>query len=384
LCILLISVEYILQYCYNYEVIETTFIFTNKKEVYKMKYSFLNDYSEGAHESVLAALSLTNRLQTPGYGTDVFCTRAADAIRRALGRETSKIHFLTGGTQTNLTVISALLRPHQGVIAAETGHINVHESGAIEATGHKVLALPAKGGKITAKAVADLLAAHFADSTAEHCVQPGMLYISQPTELGTIYSKQELTELCAVCREYEIPFFIDGARLGCALTCDSNDTTLSDLAELCDLFYIGGTKMGALFGEALVVNNIAYNKDLRYIIKQKGGMLAKGRILGIQFEALFTDDLYFKLAKHANDAAKHLAAGIKALGYSFDAEPATNQLFPVFPRKLIEQLREDYWFEFNRRVDDEHDCIRLCTSWASDIEKIDEFLSDLALLGGKK
>lgn len=349
-----------------------------------MKYSFLNDYSEGAHETILSALSLTNRLQTPGYGEDVFCTRAADAIRRSLGRETSKIHFLVGGTQTNLIVISALLRPHQGVIAAETGHINVHESGAIEATGHKVLALPAKNGKITAKAVDALISGHFSDSTAEHCVQPGMLYISQPTELGTIYSKQELTELCEVCRKYEIPFFIDGARLGCALTCDSNDTSLSDLAELCDLFYIGGTKMGALFGEALVINNLNYNKDLRYIIKQKGGMLAKGRMLGIQFEMLFTDDLYFKLAKHANDAAKHLANGIKALGFTFDAEPATNQLFPVFPKNLIEQLKEDYWFEFNRNVDDEHDCIRLCTSWTSDIGKIDEFLSDLALLSGKK
>ena len=345
-----------------------------------MKYSFLNDYSEGAHESILSALTLTNRLQTPGYGADVFCTRAADAIRRSLGRETSKIHFLTGGTQTNLIVISALLRPHQGVIAAETGHINVHESGAIEATGHKVLALPAVNGKVIAKAVDAVISGHFADSTAEHCVQPGMLYISQPTELGTVYSKQELTELCEVCRKHEIPFFIDGARLGCALTCDSSDITLSDLAELCDIFYIGGTKMGALFGEALVVNNAAYNKDLRYIIKQKGGMLAKGRMLGIQFEMLFTDDLYFKLARHANDAAKHLAEGIKSLGFEFDAEPATNQLFPIFPRTLIEQLKEDYWFEFNRRVDDEHDCIRLCTSWASDIGKIDEFLSDLALL----
>ncbi len=349
-----------------------------------MKYSFLNDYSEGAHESILSALSLTNRLQTPGYGEDVFCTRAADAIRRALGRETSQIHFLTGGTQTNLIVISALLRPHQGVIAAETGHVNVHESGAVEATGHKVLALPAKDGKVTANAVSELLASHFSDANAIHCVQPGMLYISQPTELGTIYSKQELTDLCEICHRYDIPFFIDGARLGCALTCDSNDTTLSDLAELCDLFYIGGTKMGALFGEALVINNTSYGKDLRYIIKQKGGMLAKGRMLGIQFEMLFTDALYFKLAKHANDSAKHLAKGIADLGYGFDAEPATNQLFPILPRDIIEQLKEDYLFEFNHKVDDQNDCIRLCTSWASDIDKIDEFLSDLALLSGKK
>jgi len=247
-----------------------------------------------------------------------------------------------------------------------------------------VLTLPTKDGKVDAKDVESMLASHYADSTAEHCVQPGMLYISQSTELGTIYKKDELRRLRDVCRKYNIPFYIDGARLGCAITCDSSDITLEDMAELCDIFYIGGTKNGALFGEALVINNPVYNKDLRYIIKQHGGMLAKGRLLGIQFEALFTDGLYLKLAKHANEAAKVLADGISKLGYSFDAAPTTNQLFPILPRKVIEQLKEDYWFEFNRKVDEDSDCIRLCTSWASDMEKIEEFLSDLALISASK
>lgn len=345
-----------------------------------MKYNFLNDYSEGAHESILKALFDTNMVQTCGYGEDEYCQRAADAIRRAIGCESSRIHFLVGGTQTNLTVISALLRPHQGVIAAESGHINVHESGAVEATGHKVLTLPTSDGKVTASAVENLIKAHYADSTAVHCVQPGMLYISQSTELGTIYSKRELEQLYAVCRKYKIPMFIDGARLGCALTCKAADIKLSDMVELCDIFYIGGTKNGALFGEALVINDPAYDKDLRYLIKQKGGMLAKGRLLGIQFEALFTGDLYLNLARHANQMAEQLAEGIAALGYDFAAAPATNQLFPIFPKQVIAELKREYGFEFNRNIDSDHDSIRLCTSWATDPDMIQEFLKDLAFL----
>ncbi|MBP1578030.1 MAG: aminotransferase class I/II-fold pyridoxal phosphate-dependent enzyme [Oscillospiraceae bacterium] len=348
-----------------------------------MKSSFLNDYSEGAHENIIRTLTETNRVQTVGYGKDEYCLRAKRHIQAALGCGHSRVHFLVGGTQVNLTVISSVLRPYQGVISAETGHVNVHESGAIEATGHKVLALPAKEGKITAKQIDDLLKAHFEDSAAEHTVQPGMVYISQPTELGTIYSKAELSAIYDVCHKRDIPLFIDGARLGCALTSDDNDLEMGDLAELCDIFYIGGTKMGALFGEALVINNPVYDKDFRYMIKQRGGMLAKGRLLGLQFEALFTNDLYFDLARHANEAAKKLANGIAALGYKFAAKPVTNQIFPIFPKSIIKQLETEYLFEFNSHYDEENDVVRFCTSWATDMDKIDEFLKVLELITEK-
>lgn len=345
-----------------------------------MKYAFINDYSEGAHEKIMEAMVSTNRKQTVGYGMDEYCARAAELISAHLHNPKSKVHFLVGGTQTNLTVISSILRPHQGAISADTGHINTHESGAIEATGHKVLTIPSPDGKITAEQVKELVEAHINDATFEHTVQPGMVYISHPTEVGTIYSKKELTELRAVCDQYELPLFVDGARLGCALTAEDSDVTLFDLAHLSDLFYIGGTKMGALFGEALVINNPALQKDFRYQIKQKGGMLAKGRLLGIQFEQLFTDDLYFELAKHANRMASKLREGIAALGYAFFAESPTNQIFPVLPRTLLEKLGEDYGFAFWCRVDDTHDAIRLCCSWATDEEMVDELLKDLKKL----
>lgn len=348
-----------------------------------MKYSFLNDYSEGAHESIIKTLAETNRVQTVGYGKDEYCMRAKRHILAALGCSTSRIHFLVGGTQINTTVISAVLRPYQGVISAETGHISVHESGAIEATGHKVIPLPAREGKITAKQIDELLTAHFTDEFAEHSVQPGMVYISQPTELGTIYSKAELSAICDVCHKRNIPLYIDGARLGCALTCTDSDMQMSDLVELCDIFYIGGTKMGALFGEALVINNPVYDKDFRYMIKQHGGMLAKGRLLGLQFEALFCNGLYFELARHANQAAERLAAGIADLGYKFAAKPVTNQIFPIFPKSVIKQLETEYLFEFSSHYDDECDVVRLCTSWATDMDKIEEFLKVLTIITEK-
>lgn len=349
-----------------------------------MKYSFLNDYSEGAHEAVIKAISETNRVQTVGYGKDEYCARAKRAIFSALGCSSGRIHFLVGGTQVNLTVISSVLRPYQGVISADTGHINVHESGAIEATGHKVLTLPATEGKITAAQIEAMISAHYADRTAEHCVQPGMVFISQPTELGTVYSKSELTAIYEVCRKRDIPLFIDGARLGCALTCDDCDMKMSDLAELCDIFYIGGTKMGALFGEALVINNPAYDRDFRYMMKQRGAMFAKGRLIGLQFEALFTNDLYFELARHANDSAKRLAAGIATLGYKFAAKPITNQIFPIFPKDIIKQLEAEYLFEINSPYDENSDVVRFCTSWATDNNKIDEFLKVLAIVSENK
>lgn len=343
-----------------------------------MKYSFLNDYSEGAHEKIIAALANTNRIQTVGYGTDEYCAHARELIASEIKHPESSIHFLVGGTQTNLTVITALLRPHQGVISAESGHVNVHESGAIEATGHKVLTVPSSDGKLTAKAVKALIQNHYDDATAEHMVQPGMVYISHPTELGTIYSKQELADISAVCRQYHIPLFLDGARLGCALASAKSDITLPDFAELTDVFYIGGTKMGALFGEALVINKPELNTDFRYILKQRGGMLAKGRLLGIQFETLFSDGLYLTLARHANAMAARLADGISSLGYSFAATACTNQIFPILPKKVLAQLEEDFVFSFQANADDSHDVIRLCTSWATDPEMVEEFLRKLA------
>ncbi len=342
-----------------------------------MKYSFLNDYSEGAHPRIIAAMAETNLVQTTGYGTDGFCDRARSLIAAEIKRPGSAIHFLVGGTQTNLTVAAALLRPHQGMISAESGHVSVHEAGAIEATGHKVLTIPAPDGKLTAKAVEALIRAHYDDPTAEHMVQPGMVYVSQPTELGTVYRKQELAELAAVCQKYRIPLYLDGARLGCALTCHGNDLTLPDIAALTDLFYIGGTKMGALFGEALVINRPEFNTDFRSIIKQRGGMLAKGRLLGLQFEALFTDGLYYTLAQHANDMARRLADGITTLGYSFAAEAVTNQLFPILPRTLLTRLEEDFIFSVQGKADDTQDIIRLCTSWATDPDRVESFWEKL-------
>lgn len=342
-----------------------------------MKYSFLNDYSEGAHPSILAALTASNMVQTVGYGDDVFCERARSLIAAELKRPESRIHFLVGGTQTNLTVAAALLRPHQGMVSAESGHVGFHESGAIEATGHKVLTLPAPDGKLTAKAVEALLRAHYDNPTAEHMVQPGMVYISQPTELGTVYRKRELTELARVCRNYHIPLYLDGARLGCALICRGNDLKLADLTELTDLFYIGGTKMGALFGEALVINRPELDVDFRSIIKQRGGLLAKGRLLGLQFEALFTDGLYYTLAQHANNMAAQLADGIAAQGYAFAAKAITNQLFPILPKAVLTRLEQDFLFSVQSKADDAHDVIRLCTSWATDPGMVDKFLQKL-------
>ena len=342
-----------------------------------MKYSFLNDYSEGAHPRILAALADTNMLQTEGYGTDPFCGRARWLILDEIKRDDSAVHFFVGGTQTNLTVAAAVLRPHQGVISAETGHVGTHESGAIEATGHKVLTIPSPDGKLTAEAVDALIRAHYDDPTAEHMVQPGMVYVSQPTELGTVYRKQELAALAEVCRKYRIPLYLDGARLGCALTCKGNDLTLSDIAALTDLFYIGGTKMGALFGEALVINRPELGRDFRSIIKQRGGMLAKGRLLGLQFETLFTDRLYYTLSQHANDMAQRLADGIAALGYPFAAEAATNQLFPILPKTVLARLEEDFVFSVQYADDDTRDVIRLCTSWATDAKQAERFLEKL-------
>ena len=345
-------------------------------------YSFANDYSEGAHERILEELTRTARRQTGCYGIDEYCDAARAAIQQYLQSPASEIHFLVGGSQTNLIVATMVLRPHQGMVSAASGHVNVYESGAIEATGHKVLALPCdEQGKLTAQQVDDYIQGHYDDDTAEHMVQPGMVYISNPTENGTIYTKQELTELKAVCEKWKIPLYMDGARLGCALTSHANDLTLSDLAKLTDIFYIGGTKMGALFGEALVINDARWAADFRSIMKQRGGMLAKGKLLGIQFHQLFQDGLYYQLAEYANKQARRLEEGVKKLGYGFLVETPTNQIFPILPKTVLQRLSDRYSWSFWSKVDDQHDAIRLCTSWATREDMVEAFLADLAEAG---
>lgn len=345
---------------------------------------FNNDYSEGCHEKVLERLAKTNLIQTLGYGEDEYCATAADKIREKCGRADVAVHFLVGGTQANLTVIDAALRPHQGALGADTAHINGHETGAVEATGHKVLSVPHQDGKITAAQVEQTVHAHRTNGATEHTVQPKLVYISQPTELGTLYTLAELEALSKTCRELGLFLFLDGARLGYGLEARGNDVTLPDIARLCDVFYIGGTKVGALFGEAVVIANPAINEDFRYLIKQHGGMLAKGRLLGVQFEALMEDDLYFKIAARADRLADQLRGCMKELGVPFLVESTTNQLFPILPDGVLEKLAEKYVYCEQERVDESHRAVRFCTSWATKEENVDELCRDLkALLGGR-
>ena len=341
---------------------------------------FNNDYSEGCHSQVLNKLVTTNLEQTPGYGEDHYCREAADHIRRICENDSLSVHFLVGGTQTNMTVIAAALRPHQGVLSAESGHIHVHETGAVEATGHKVLSLPSNDGKITAQQIENAVTSHFADGSAEHIVQPKMVYISNPTELGTIYSKAELIAISEVCRAHKLYLFMDGARLGYGLTASGNDLTMADIARLCDVFYIGGTKVGALFGEAVVFSNLELSQDFRYLIKQRGGMLAKGRLLGVQFDALFTDGLYFEMGKHAIALADQMRETFTECGVAFHVPGTTNQIFPVLPDAVLEKLAEKYvWCEMER-VDETHRAVRFCTSWATLPENVSKFCADLKAL----
>ena len=335
---------------------------------------FQNDYNEGAHPLILQRLAETNMEQTVGYGEDHYCAEARRRILEACEAPEAAVHFLVGGTQTNTTVIAAALRPHQGVLAAETGHINVHETGAIEHTGHKVLALPSPDGKITAKQVADYVEAHRSDGSFEHMVQPGMVYISFPTEVGTIYTRDELQALSEVCRAYELPLFVDGARLGYGLAAPDCDVSLSELAALCDVFYIGGTKVGALFGEAVVINHAGLQRDFRYLIKQHGGMLAKGRLLGLQFATLFTDNLYFDIARRATALALRIKAHLAARGIRFLYDSPTNQQFPILPNAVLEALSRDFLFAHWERTDNRHTAVRICTSWATTDAAVDALL----------
>ena len=338
---------------------------------------FNNDYSEGCHEKVLEALVKTNMEQTFGYGEDEYCAAAAAKIKALCGREDVAVHFLVGGTQTNLTVIDAALRPHQGALCAYTGHIAVHETGAVEATGHKVLTLPSADGKITGEQVKAYVLAHRADGAFEHTVQPKLVYISNPSELGTLYNLAELEELSAVCRELGLYLFMDGARLGYGLAAKGCDVTMADIARLCDVFYIGGTKVGALFGEAVVITNPMLKEDFRYLIKQHGGMLAKGRLLGVQFDALMTDGLYFDIAKRADTLADRIRETLDSLGCKYLVPGITNQIFPILSDETLEKLGQTYAFSEQERVDETHRAVRFCTSWATREENVEALCSDL-------
>ena len=330
------------------------------------------DYLEGCHPSILQRLSETNLEQTPGYGTDHYCAEAADAVRKAFSCPDSAVHFLVGGTQANMTVIAAALRPYEGVLCAETGHINVHETGAIESTGHKCMAMPGKDGRISASQVAVAVATQADD---EHTVKPGMVYISMSTEVGTVYNLSQLKDLYYTCKQLGLYLFIDGARLGYALAAPTGDLRAADIAKYCDVFTVGGTKMGALFGEAVVINNPELNVRFRYMIKQKGGMLAKGRLLGLQFSTLMENDLYFMLGKKAVDQAMRIRTALIEKGIPFHVDSPTNQLFPIFTDDQWETLEEDFKLEFNERVDEEHVVLRVCTSWCTPDDYVDQFIA---------
>lgn len=333
-------------------------------------YSFKNDYSEGGHPRILNSLVETNLEQTEGYSTDIYTQRAIELLKKKMNCEDVDIHLLVGGTQVNLTAISAFLRPHQAVIGADTSHVNCHETGAIEATGHKVITMKTDDGKLTPDLIQKVVDKH----TDEHMVQPKLVYISNSTELGTLYRKSELEEIHNCCSKNNLLLYLDGARLGSALASEESDLTLEDIVNLTDAFYIGGTKNGALFGEALVICKESLKEDFRYFIKQKGGLLAKGRLLGIQFEELFKDDLYFEIGRYSNKMAMLLKDAIKESGYEFLTDSYTNQQFPIFPNYMVDKISEKYSFNIERVIDSNNTVIRLVTSWATEESKVLEFI----------
>lgn len=335
------------------------------------------DYLEGCHPKILQRLTETNLEQTVGYGLDPYCEEAADKIRAAFDCPDAAVHFLMGGTQANTTVIAAALRPYEGVFCASTGHINTHETGAIESTGHKCLALPSKDGRITASQVS-VAAALQADD--EHTVKPGMVYISLSTELGTLYNQAQLNDLHYTCRQHSLYLYIDGARLGYALTSPINDLTPADIARCCDAFTVGGTKQGALFGEAVVITNPELNTRFRYMIKQRGGMLAKGRLLGLQFSTLMEDGLYFTIAKKAVDQAMRIRDALMKKGIPLYVDSPTNQLFPIFTDDQAEALEDDFDLAIWERVDESRVAVRVCTSWATPDAYVDQFIQAIEAL----
>ena len=341
---------------------------------------FASDYMEGAHPAIMQKLVETNLEKTVGYGLDPYTESAKEKIRTACNAPDADIFLLVGGTQTNATVIDALLKSYQGVVAAETGHIATHESGAIEFGGHKVLTLPQKDGKIRAAQIEKMVKDFYDDANYEHMVMPGMVYISQPTEYGTLYSKEELTEISKVCRAKHLPLYVDGARLAYALVSPENDVTLSDLAELCDAFYIGGTKCGALFGEAVVIPQKGLIPHFFTIIKQHGALLAKGRIAGIQFDELFTDGFYERIGKPAIDAAEQIKEALKKFGYKLALDTPTNQIFCIVSNEVMKKIAQDVEFGFWEKYDETHSVIRFATSWATtmeDTQKLIRLLDDI-------
>ena len=332
------------------------------------------DYLEGAHPAILERLVETNLEKTAGYGLDPYCDAAKEKIRQACGCPQAEVHFLVGGTQTNATVIGAMLKPYEGVIAAETGHISVHEAGAIEAGGHKVLTLPHHNGKLDPKEVAAYLNAFYADSTYTHMVFPGMVYISHPTEFGTLYSKKELEDISSLCRQYQLPLYVDGARLGYGLASPASDVSLADLARLADVFYIGGTKVGALCGEAVVFPAGA-PAHFMTMVKQQGALLAKGRLLGIQFDALFTDGLYQKISENAIRTASRLQDAFLEKGYELYLKSPTNQIFVVLEDARMKELSRHVSFSFWEKRDETHTVVRFATSWATRMEDVEALIA---------
>jgi threonine aldolase len=342
------------------------------------KYRFQNDYTEGAHPSILEALTKTNLQQDEGYGNDSFCEEARTLIKQQIKNPQAAIHFTSGGTQANLISLAAMLKPYESVIAPFTSHISEHEAGAIEATGHKINTVEAPDGKLRPEQITKIVEEHA--MFGEHMVKPRVVFISNATELGTVYTKKELTDISNTCKKHNLYLYLDGARIGVGLTATNSDLTLPELSALVDIFYIGATKNGGLIGEAIVINNQNLQENFRYYLKQKGALLAKGRILGIQFLQLFKDDLYFTLAKHANQMAIKLTEGIKNSGYPFLTESTTNQIFPIFPNSIIEKMQTLYGFYTWSKIDEKTSAVRLVTSWATEEKFVDEFLSDLRSL----
>lgn len=338
--------------------------------------SFENDYSEGAHSKVLQRLIDTNMEQLTAYGNDKYSALAKAKIREACECPDAEVFFLVGGTQTNKTVIATLLKPYEGVIAADTGHVSLHEAGAIEYTGHKVLQIPQENGKIDAGVLEKYVQGFYSDENHEHMVFPGMVYISHPTEYGTLYSKDELKNISEVCKKYDMPLYLDGARLGYGLTSSKTDVTLADVARYCDVFYIGGTKVGALCGEAVVFSKKA-PKYFMTMVKQHGAMLAKGRLTGVQFDALFTDGLYMEISKHANDMADILKKAFEEKGYTFFIDSPTNQIFIMLEDEQLKQLQKHVRVSYWEKPDDNHTVVRFATSWATredDVKSLIELL----------
>lgn len=341
---------------------------------------FNNDYNHGAHPAILEALAASNENSYGGYGLDPWCEKASLEIKKYLDCPDAAVHFMVGGTQVNFTVIAAALRPYQSVICADTGHIHVHETGAVENTGHKIQALPSKDGKITAEQIAAEAELYRTSGVQEHITQPKMVYLSFPTEYGTIYTLQELTAIHQVCREYGLYLFLDGARLGYGLGAADADVTIKNIARLCDVFYCGGTKCGALFGEAVVFTTPALAVDFRSYIKQNGAMLAKGWLLGLQFYTLFKDGLYFDITKKAVLYAMQIRQAFEEKGIPAYIKSPTNQQFVILENSVMEQLAQNYIFEYELKIDDTHSCVRFCTSWSTKQEEIDALVADIRAL----